>query len=146
MFCHKQYEKSSLKRTVKGQTNILQSWSFSTVWHRIESSYIKNYLNSIIPVDPLASLDVSGQQRFSIQEPYLTRVSMQFITDTIGRCLVCQTKANRYRHHSNRYQVPTQFGSDSELCRSCVGTWYRFSNLQKPKSIQNNDQRSTGIT
>ncbi|PIC94779.1 hypothetical protein CSV69_14895 [Sporosarcina sp. P26b] len=91
VFCHKQYEKSSLKRTVNSQTNILQSWSFSTVWHRSESSYVRNYLNSIIPVDPLASLDVSGQQRFSIQEPYLTRSILQFITDTIGGHVVCQT-------------------------------------------------------
>ncbi|PIC67252.1 hypothetical protein CSV78_07915 [Sporosarcina sp. P16a] len=25
----------------------------------------------------------------------------------------------------SRYQVPTQFGNNSELYESCVGTWYR---------------------
>ncbi|PES71947.1 hypothetical protein CN507_07695 [Bacillus cereus] len=46
--------------------------SFSTVQHRFETSYIKKSLNPTIPVDPLASLDIFGQQRFSIQEPHLT--------------------------------------------------------------------------
>ncbi|PQQ47319.1 hypothetical protein C6A34_12495 (plasmid) [Bacillus thuringiensis] len=46
--------------------------SFSTVQHRFKTSYIKKGLNSTVPVDPLASLDIFGQQRFSIQEPHLT--------------------------------------------------------------------------
>lgn len=31
----------------------------------VNPSYVKNSLNSEIPVDPLASFDVSGQQRIS---------------------------------------------------------------------------------
>ncbi|QGI04361.1 hypothetical protein GII78_07185 [Bacillus subtilis] len=37
------------------------------------SSCIKNHLMSMISVDPLASLDIFGQQRISIQEPHLTK-------------------------------------------------------------------------
>ncbi|AKC65704.1 conserved hypothetical protein [Bacillus altitudinis] len=35
---------------------------------------------SMIPVDPLASLDIFGQQRISIQEPHLTK---SHIVDTL---------------------------------------------------------------
>ncbi|PES71926.1 hypothetical protein CN507_07555 [Bacillus cereus] len=34
---------------------------------------MKKGLNPTVPVDPLASLDIFGQQRFSIQEPHLTK-------------------------------------------------------------------------
>ncbi|ARP61318.1 hypothetical protein CAB88_30335 (plasmid) [Bacillus thuringiensis] len=35
---------------------------------------MKKGLNPTVPVDPLASLDIFGQQRFSIQEPHLTKI------------------------------------------------------------------------
>jgi len=44
------------------------------------SSCIKNHLMSMISVDPLASLDIFGQQRISIQEPHLTK---SHIVDTL---------------------------------------------------------------
>ncbi|RSU09129.1 hypothetical protein CBF29_12190 [Vagococcus elongatus] len=53
--------------------------SFSTTWLRSHYfSYIRKSLHSTIPVDPLASLDIFGQQRVSIQEPHLTDFYLTF--------------------------------------------------------------------
>lgn len=38
------------------------------------SSCIRQNLNPVVPVHPLASFDVSGQQPVSIQEPHLTEI------------------------------------------------------------------------
>ncbi|OTY42305.1 hypothetical protein BK742_17070 [Bacillus thuringiensis serovar pingluonsis] len=63
--------------------------SFSTVQHRFKTSYIKKSLNPTIPVDPLASLDIFGQQRFSIQEPHLTKTILLLFKYKVP-FIVCQ--------------------------------------------------------
>src|SRR5699024_8845592 len=57
----------------------LHSFSFSTVWHRNDSRYIKNHLSSMILGDPLESLDLFGQYLISTQEPHLTKGFYYFV-------------------------------------------------------------------
>ncbi|MTH54322.1 hypothetical protein GKZ89_13000 [Bacillus mangrovi] len=62
--------------------------------HRTKSSCVKNHLKPMISVDPLASLDIFGQQRISTQEPHLTKNLFSFHIEITEKLKFCQRNKN----------------------------------------------------